>query len=363
MSNAARPRPRPGAAGGRRRVPKTMDSEMERIARQLTLLAREKTGDPGATAGEPTALPGHAGLSYSFELTARIDGAPRVERLVIRLAPEGVPIAGPTDVVRQARIMASLAGTAVPVPPVKWYDSDPRWFGRPFFVVGFLAGDKLALGERSFAAAETAGLVRHAVAAIAALHALPWEPRREAWGEPFSLADEMKRLDNLLDRPTLDPKVVGRAPLLRERLRHSLPAAASVHVGCVHGDFQWSNCLFDQGRLNAVIDWELAQIGATLIDLGWLCLFSDPESWVTLELIPAHVPPPDEIAALYAARAPSPIDAGLVRWFRAFAGYRFGVITAFNLMLHRRGKRPDPTWEEIALSGPRLFERGLELLG
>jgi hypothetical protein len=52
-----------------------------------------------------------------------------------------------------------------------------------------------------------------------------------------------------------------------------------------------------------------------------------------------------------------------VRWFRAFAGYRFGVITCFNLMLHRRGKRHDPLWEDTALSAPRMFEHGLELLG
>ena len=338
-------------------------SQIAQIARQLTLLVHEKTGDRDAVVGEPAALPGHAGLSYSFELTYRAGATPRTERLVIRLAPEGVPIAGPTDVVRQARIMASLAGTAVPVPAVKWYDSDPRWFGRPFFVVGFLNGDKLALGERTYTAAETRAMVTQAVEALAALHAVPWEPRREAWGEPLSLADEMKRLDNLLDRPTLDPKVVGRGPLLRERLRHSLPPPERVHVGCVHGDFQWSNCLFDAGRLNAVIDWELSQIGATLIDLGWLSLFSDHESWETQNLVPPHVLHPDDIAKLYASKASSAIDIDQVRWFRAFAGYRFGVITAFNLMLHRRGKRPDPTWEDIALSGPRLFERGLELLG
>jgi hypothetical protein len=52
-----------------------------------------------------------------------------------------------------------------------------------------------------------------------------------------------------------------------------------------------------------------------------------------------------------------------VRWFRALAGYRFGVITVFNVMLHRRGKRIDPLWEEIGRSGSRLFERGLEILG
>ena len=338
-------------------------AQSERIARQLTALMREKTGDPGASVSEPMPLPGHAGLSYSFELTARAGVASRTERLVIRLAPEGVPIAGPTDVVRQARIMASLAGTAVPVPPVKCYDNDLRWFGRPFFVVGFLNGDKLALGERRYGATETRAMVMQAVEAVAALHALPWEPRRDAWGEPLSLADEMKRLDNLLDRPTLDPKVVGRGPVLRDRLRQSLPSPERVHVGCVHGDFQWSNCLFEGGRLRAVIDWELSQIGATLIDLGWLCLFSDRDSWETQELIPQHVLAPDEIAEIYVSKSASAIDVQHVRWFRAFAGYRFGVITAFNLMLHRRGKRPDPTWEDIALSGPRLFERGLELLG
>jgi aminoglycoside phosphotransferase (APT) family kinase protein len=341
--------------------------QIAQISRQLLVLVREKTGDPDARVGEPSALPGHAGLSYSFELMTGANATPRTERLVIRLAPEGVPVAGPTDVVRQARIMASLAGTTVPVPAVKWYDSDPRWFGRPFFIVGFLTGDKLALGERTYTAAETRPMVTQAVEALAALHALPWEARREAWGEPLSLADEMKRLDNLLDRPTLDSKVVGRGPLLRERLRQSLPAPERVHVGCVHGDFQWSNCLFDGGRLRAVIDWELSQIGATLIDLGWLSLFSDHQSWETQDLVPPHVLSPEEIAELYASKAGSASDPDRVlhqvRWFRAFAGYRFGVITAFNLMLHRRGKRPDPTWEDIALSGPRLFERGLELLG
>ena len=340
-----------------------MDPQTENIARRLLALVRAKTGDAGASISEPAALPGHAGLSYSFDLSWREAGVARAERLVIRLAPEGVPISGPTDVVRQARIMASLAGTAVPVPTVRWYDGDPQWFGRPFFVVNFLAGDKLALGEHTYAADETRAMVAQAVEALAALHALSWEPRRDAWGEPLSLADEMKRLDNLLDRPTLDPKVVGRAPLLRERLRQSLPDSRRVHVGCVHGDFQWSNCLFDKGRLNAVIDWELSQIGATLIDLGWLCLFSDRESWEAMDLLPPHVLAPDEIAALYASKTASGIDVGQARWFRAFASYRFGVITAFNLMLHRRGKRPDPTWEDIALSGPRLFERGLELLG
>ena len=51
-----------------------------------------------------------------------------------------------------------------------------------------------------------------------------------------------------------------------------------------------------------------------------------------------------------------------IDWFRALASYRFGVISLFNLMLHRRGKRHDPMWEEVGASVPQMMERGLELL-
>jgi len=128
------------------------------IARQLTQLVRAKIGDADVHA--LTTLPGHAGQSYSFELESGPPTARMREKLVLRLAPEGVRIAGTADVARQARIMESFAGTPVAVPPVRWYDDDPQWFGRPYFVVGFLRGDKLALGERAFSADETRHLAR-----------------------------------------------------------------------------------------------------------------------------------------------------------------------------------------------------------
>ena len=59
----------------------------------------------------------------------------------------------------------------------------------------------------------------------------------------------------------------------------------------------------------------------------------------------------------------APVSDADAAWFRAFASYRFGVITAFNVMLHRRGKRHDPHWEDIALSAPTMFSHGIELLG
>jgi len=338
-----------------------MAAPLEETLTSLNVLVRATTGDARAHAHSLEVLPGHAGFSYSFILD-RTDGRAPAGKLVLRLAPPGVKISGPADIVRQAKIMASLADTPVPVPPVYWCGDEPEFFGRPYFVVGFLDGFKLA--DSPLPPEHLKRLARTAIGTLAALHAVPWEARREAFGDPFPLSDEMKRLDYLLDRPTLDPSVVARAPELRERLRSTLPARP--RIGCVHGDFQWANILFNDERPIALIDWEIALIGPTLLDLGWICFFSDPGSWVeALETEEKRVMPlsPEEIVATYSEVAPFPVSAEEVRWFRAFAGYRFGVITCFNLMLHRRGKRDDPHWEEIALSAPLMFSHALELIG
>jgi aminoglycoside phosphotransferase (APT) family kinase protein len=330
------------------------------IPQQLTAFVRAKSGDPAATIRDLQALPGHAGQSYGFVLESGAGGHRISEKLVLRVAPPGVRIAGTADVVRQGRIMASLRETAVPVPAIKWLGDEPQWFGRPYFVAAFVSGDKLALGNHEFGAAEQRELARITIATLAALHAVPWEPRRGAWGEPFTLADEMARLDTLLERPTLDPAMVGRARDLRVRMRASIPS--TPRIGCVHGDLNWTNCLYEDGQLRAVIDWELAQIGAVLIDLGWICLFSDRETWVNQDLIPRYALAPAELVEIYREHTDDPPTDSDIAWFRAFACYRFGVITAFNVMLHRRGKRHDPMWEDIALTGPRFFDHGLELL-
>ncbi len=335
-----------------------MPGDIEQVTAQLTKLVRAKTGDAGARAHSLETLPGHAGFSYSFILERSHDGATPAGKFVVRIAPPGVKISGPADIVRQARVMASLADTPVAVPPIIWYGDEPEFFDRPYFVGGFVEGFKL--GESQLPLAHLKRLARAGIATMAALHHVAWEPRRDAWGAPFALSDELKRLDYLLDRDTLDPAVVARGPELRERLRSSLPAGA--RIGCVHGDFQWSNVLFDEQRVVALIDWEISLVGATLLDLGWICFFSDPQSWVGTD-VRGSLLNADEIVDAYAEAAGFPVSIPEVRWFRAFAGYRFGVITCFNLMLHRRGKRPDPLWEETALSAPRMFEHGLELLG
>jgi hypothetical protein len=56
------------------------------------------------------------------------------------------------------------------------------------------------------------------------------------------------------------------------------------------------------------------------------------------------------------------VDTARFAWFRALACYRFGVISVFNVRLHRTGRRVDASWEDRARSILPLFDRGLRFL-
>jgi len=128
-----------------------------------------------------------------------------------------------------------------------------------------------------------------------------------------------------------------------------------------HGDFQWPSLFYSrQGKLQAVIDWELAGVGATLNDVSWFATFNDPSVWADAERRCEYMPQTEELIKMYqeawGANLPD------INWFRALAAYKFAIITGFNLMLHRRGKRHDPMWETTKKSMETLLQRALELL-
>ena len=108
------------------------------------------------------------------------------------------------------------------------------------------------------------------------------------------------------------------------------------------------------------MDWEISGIGGQLLDLGWLLVFTDPESWDVPCKPISSVWQAEELTALYEERMQR--RAPDIAWYRALAGYRFGVISGFNVMLHRRGKRHDPEWGRIASSVAFLFGRAKEML-
>lgn len=318
----------------------------------------------GAAVASVVRLPGHAGTTVAFDVTLAGETSPP-ERLVVRLPPAGVRRRGTTDVLRQVPVLRAMERQGVPVPRVRWWGDDERWFGVPYLVVEFVAGatlggDLFVLDEGPNpdgpAAAEAFG---HAVDALAVIHRVDWEQELPGWDRPLPLADEIDRWVPIFEK-ALDPAWAERGHELREALHASAPP--EPEPGVVHADYYSNNWLFSEGRLAAVLDWEATFVGPRLLDLGWLCMMYDPESWAPLHRTRmAWSPPPDFFATRY--EAASGAGADHLAWYRALAGYRLAALTAHYHRLHRLGRRPDPVWEVFAESTPYMMRRASQLIG
>ncbi|MCW2959146.1 MAG: putative aminoglycoside phosphotransferase [Solirubrobacterales bacterium] len=299
----------------------------------------------GRPVGAVTPMPGHAGFSYGVD----VGGEP----FVLRVPPPGVKHEGPADVLRQARLLELLVRTGVPVPEVRGVGEGDE----PWFVVDRLPGTTIRPtddGPIAFAPSELARLGLESVDALAAIHRCPVPD----WlGPPRRPAETVRRWDAFAAR-SAEPALLLGADGVRDRLLARAPAAPQT--GIVHGDFQWGNILAGPpgaADLLAVIDWELAHHGSVLDDLGWLIVFSDTRFWAgdTMVVAPG-LPEPEHLIDRYGT---TPLA---VAWHVALAAYAFAVIIGLNLMLHRRGKRHDPLWEQLAPSAPVLLACAAEQL-
>lgn len=303
-------------------------------------------------------MPGHAGFSYGFDVTTKSE----TTRWFIRVPPPNVNWRGTADVLRQVEVLNALDGSSVPHCSVQWSGEDLQWFGCPYFVVPFIDGDTLKVSPGEWASelseSKLHELGAQVMGALAEVHRIDIS-KVPYLGEPVPFEDDVKRWDRFYDR-SADKHLLSRAPECRERLLATIPHDAPT--GIFHGDFQTSNLLCSlSGELVAVIDWELTGLGATLNDVGWICTFSDPDAWSTEGGGRPMFLDPQTLSGLYVSAYGRELPD--ISWFRALAAYKFAIITGFNLSLHRRGKRPDPSWEQTAYSMPPLINRALELLG
>lgn len=325
-----------------------------------------------ATVPDAWPMPGNAGLSFGFDVV--IDdqrAAPGFDALsangrialVVRLAPPGVRRSGNTDVLRQVPLLDALRTSGVPVAAVMWSSPDESWFGTDAVVQERLDALPLHMTEPSLSVVtddrDVSRFVREAVSALASIHAVDWQKLLPGWEVPRSATDELSHWQALLRRCE-EPSWVHAGDHLVQALKRSQPA--TLQTGLLHGDFQTNNVLYgEDGGLRAVVDWELAGIGPQLLDLGWLAMFCDIDSWAEPYAGQMRVRvPPVELRGLYEEATGRPTEG--FAWHQAFACYRFAAIAAFNIRLHRTGKRPDPAWEDKVSSVPRLFARGLELI-
>ena len=205
--------------------------------------------------------------NLTFMLT---DGAGR--RLVLRRPPLGHVLESAHDMGREFRIISALQPTDVPVAPAFGFCPDVGVNGAPFYVMGMVDGvvlngraDGLALAPDSRPAA-----ARSLIESLVALHRV--DP------DEVCLGDLSRRRDGYIER-----QLRRWHKQFHDAKTRDLPIIDEIHAtlsarippqrwtGIVHGDFRLGNVMLrPDGQVAAVLDWELATLGDTLADVGWL---------------------------------------------------------------------------------------------
>jgi aminoglycoside phosphotransferase (APT) family kinase protein len=187
--------------------------------------------------------------------------------LIVRIGdPHG--LLAPYRAEPEFRVLSVLRDVpGVPVPPVVDYCDEPNVLGAPFLITRRVPGDapmpwKGDVERRC--AARNARLASDFIDALVALHAVDWSRTELAtlWGvvAPADVARAQVlawwRHAGFDADPDRAPPQMAYAR--RWLWRHAPPAPQTV---IVHGDYRVGNFLQRNGRITAILDWELVHPG------------------------------------------------------------------------------------------------------
>jgi aminoglycoside phosphotransferase (APT) family kinase protein len=266
---------------------------------------------------------GHSNLT--FAVSDQADG-----RWVLRRPPLGHVLATAHDMSREHRILAALAATDVPVPPVVGLCTDEDVNGAPFYVMEFVDGTvvrDVATAE-SLTSEQRQAAGESIVEILARIHAVDVDA--------VGLGD-LGRRDGYIERQLkrwygqFNKSRNREVPLVDEVHDRLLAAVPDQGMGTiVHGDYRLDNCMLaDDGTIAAVLDWEICTLGDPLADVGLLQVYwADPteptHSGLPSPTSVAGFPRKAELLDRYAAA--SGRDLSQIGYYVAFGYWKLACI-------------------------------------
>ncbi|GAA4723007.1 phosphotransferase family protein [Phytohabitans rumicis] len=250
---------------------------------------------------------------------------------VLRRPPLGHVLRTAHDMAREHRVISALAPTAVPVPRTVLLCADAEVIGVPFYLMEYVDGTVYRTAE------QTAGLgperartlAYTLVDVLADLHEVdPESVGLGDFGHPAGFLErQLRRWKAQLDASR--SRDLAGIDELHARLTASTPA--SMKSGIVHGDYRLDNVIVGaDGRVAAVLDWEMATLGDPLADVGLLLVYWDGLAGLGSNAVSTAVhpgagfPSGDALAARYAARRGA--DLTTLDWYIAFGYFKLAVI-------------------------------------
>ncbi|MEC9346561.1 MAG: phosphotransferase family protein [Pseudomonadota bacterium] len=269
---------------------------------------------------------GFSWATYGFSAAWREDGREVRRELILRVGPPG-GIFAPYRASPEFITLGALTGTDVPVPGVYWYSDGSVHLGAPFFVCDFVAGEVPIPwthdGGPAFDDAARLNLGGQFVEALAALHGFEWQgtPVAGIGGSTDPARAALDQVDAW--EANLARWSPVRVPILEWAaiwLRAHAPVAPRISI--THGDYRIGNFLVVDGRITAILDWELVQLGDPVEDLGWICL----QAWRGRSPHMCHFFSREELRDRYAALAGFEPDMAAIRYWEAFGTYKLAIM-------------------------------------
>ena len=256
---------------------------------------------------------------------------------VLRRPPLGHVLPTAHDMAREYRVLAALAGTNVPVPRPHALCEDRTVNDQPFYVMDYCAGVIVAeeLPEGFATTLDERDRMSGAlVDTLVALHAVDYNAvGLSDFGRPEGYVErQVRRWGEQWERSkTREVPVVDEA---MRRLKGSVPVSPAPTI--VHGDFRFGNMILnanDPGRVEAILDWEMATLGDPLSDLAYTLIYwgEETDDPVRLELrrMASVTARPgfwtrDQIVQAYGQRSGRNVEA--IDFYQVLAYYKLAVI-------------------------------------
>lgn len=310
----------------------------------LTPLLRRHLG-PGARCASVVRGPLGNGQETWF---VELDGGGPAGGLVLRRSADGGTLPW-TDRALEFAVLRAVEPHGLPVPAALWLETEGSSLGRPYFVMERAPGAPLGRAD----AATRDAIARQLGRALARLHALPLErlaldlPRPP--GGAAAAREELRRWADRYRATRL-----AAVPLLGALL-------AWLEVNAPEGDapavLLWGdpgphNVLVADGRLTALLDWELTHLGHPLDDLGaavWAC---------------AGALDPQLLVEAYESESGAPVGGGALRWFECLACVSRSVMLLDGVRSYAEGRTVRPAIAGLGLAMlSSWLERGARAAG
>lgn len=306
-------------------------------------LDEQSASSTHAVTGHETPAAGYSSRTILVEVARTEAGVVHDERLVLKLPPAGPAIFDRYDFAMQARLQEAASASGIPTATPARAEQDPHWLGAPFLVMPAVDGQVFsevpALDKRLAKAEPSVNERFHGrfLDLLADIHRIDWRAA--------GLAGAVPQRDNQAElaywRAYLDWYADGEriVPVLDEALAwcEANRPASEPEPSLLWGDVRMGNVIVGDDRTPlAVLDWEMATIGAAEHDLAWILSLDATQAALMQRTVPGFLDH-DDCVARYEARLGRPVQD--LEWYEILASVRStAIMTRISHLNARRGE-------------------------